>query len=412
MKQTRHILMPSDVFPPRCGGAGWSAHALAWALQQHGEQVTALVPSISDSSWWAQPATTAEVLGVTTVRTVTANHPWRLWRQSNMVAQLNQSLRQLSTLAPATIIHAQHILSAQAAMPLQNQRTKVIITVRDHWPWDMRATGMNMAGDQRTWGGMRDTMTMRQYRPTAQLLIPAYMLQMRARARLLNDAAAVIAVSTHMANRVRQHVPTANVVAIPNMVDMHGINQRITTPPNVNVPPRFALFVGKLEANKGAQLIPELLQQVRPPAFVVAGDGPLKAVIREAAAQVNVPCIMLDWVDHDDVLRLMARCEALWFPSSWDEPLSRVLLEALACGAPIVAMPTGGTPEIIVDGASGVLAATTAAFVTQARRLHDDTHWRQQLRAGAIAHAHNTFAVPIVIAQVQRLYDQVIGGTV
>src|SRR5207247_8006295 len=38
------ILLPSDVFPPRCGGAGWSAHALALALIERGHAVTAIVP--------------------------------------------------------------------------------------------------------------------------------------------------------------------------------------------------------------------------------------------------------------------------------------------------------------------------------------------------------------------------------
>jgi hypothetical protein len=38
------VLLPSDVFPPRCGGAGWSAHALALALIERGHAVTAIVP--------------------------------------------------------------------------------------------------------------------------------------------------------------------------------------------------------------------------------------------------------------------------------------------------------------------------------------------------------------------------------
>ena len=44
MTTPRQIIMPSDVFPPKCGGAGWSAHALALALHQRGEHVTAVVP--------------------------------------------------------------------------------------------------------------------------------------------------------------------------------------------------------------------------------------------------------------------------------------------------------------------------------------------------------------------------------
>ena len=39
-----HILLPTDVFPPRSGGAGWSAHALALALIERGHAITAVVP--------------------------------------------------------------------------------------------------------------------------------------------------------------------------------------------------------------------------------------------------------------------------------------------------------------------------------------------------------------------------------
>src|SRR5262249_7641034 len=57
------ILLPSDVFPPRCGGAGWSAHALAAALIEGGHCVTALVARPG-----APCVERGEVLGVPTVR--------------------------------------------------------------------------------------------------------------------------------------------------------------------------------------------------------------------------------------------------------------------------------------------------------------------------------------------------------
>ena len=107
----------------------------------------------------------------------------------------------------------------------------------------------------------------------------------------------------------------------------------------------------------------------------------------------------------------MARCDALWFPSSWDEPLSRVLLEALACGAPIVAMPTGGTPEIIIDGTSGILAADIASFVTAAQRLHDDARWRQRIQAGARLRAQQFYDSNVVIRQFLALYDRIGGAS-
>jgi hypothetical protein len=107
----------------------------------------------------------------------------------------------------------------------------------------------------------------------------------------------------------------------------------------------------------------------------------------------------------------MARCDALWFPSSWDEPLSRVLLEALACGAPIVAMPTGGTPEIIVDGRSGILAPDIISFVDAAQRLHNDASWRQQIQVGARLRAQQLFDTNTVIKHMLRLYNHVGGAS-
>jgi glycogen(starch) synthase len=403
----RQIWLPSDVFPPRCGGAGWSAHALASALQAHGEQVTAFVPR------GQQTARITTVGDIRTVEVGVRTVPLRMLQGPLRVLTLRRALqhyRNHMTANDTIIIHAQHIVSAQAAMALRNAHTRVIITVRDHWPWDMRATGMQMQGDQRTWAGMRATLAARQAPLQQRLLAGAYVREMRLRARLLADADAVIAVSSHMAERIKRHVPTARVHAIPNMVDGAQIARIVAHPPTITLPERFALFVGKLEPNKGAELLPELIERIRPPALVIAGSGTLQAQITQAATQAGVPCLALDWMEHDDVLRLMTRCEALWFPSSWDEPLSRTLLEGLACGAPIVAMPTGGTPEIIEDGASGLLAADSAQFVQAAHRLHHEPHLRATLAQGARARAAMHFSPATVIRAVQALYDEIEGN--
>jgi glycogen(starch) synthase len=401
----RQIWLPSDVFPPRCGGAGWSAHALASALQEHGEQVTAFVPrgSHADHITTIGQIRTVEV-GVPAV-------PLRMLQDPVRVVAMRRAMthHRRTVGAPSLLIHAQHIVSAKAAIALRDAHTRVIITVRDHWPWDMRATGMQLQGDQRTWAGMHATLAARRAPRSQQLLAGAYILEMRARARLLAGADAVIAVSTHMAERIKHHVPTARVYAIPNMVDGAHIASIVAQPPTIALPERFALFVGKLEPNKGAELLPELIERVRPPALVIAGSGALQAPIIQAAAHAGVPCVALDWVEHDDVLRLMARCEALWFPSSWDEPLSRTLLEGLASGAPIVAMPTGGTAEIIQDGISGLLATDSAQFAHAAHRLHHEPLLRAELARGARARALTHFSPAAVLRAVHALYDE-IGG--
>lgn len=411
MSQTkRRIIIPSDVFPPKCGGAGWSAHALALALQARGEHVTAVVPRSAQLT----AVHRYDVLGVSTINVSAPATQLPLIRdlvrQWVVVPRLRRAMLSAMTDPAHTIIHAQHMLAAYAAMPLRALGAKVIVTVRDHWPWDYQATGMQMAGDQRHLRDMWQTLILRQAPLPQQLLWGVYARQMRQRALLLQHADMVIGVSRYMRERIVAHIPTAKAVAIPNMVDCTAIAQITASPPSIDsIPERFSLFVGKLERNKGAEMLPELILRIRPPAIVVAGKGPLEDAIAAAAQAAKVPCIQLDWVEHDDVLRLMARCESLWFPSSWDEPLSRVLLEAMACGAPIVAMPTGGTNEIFVHERSGILAPDIASFVDAVKRLHTDSGWRQQIQIGAKLRAQQLFDTHVVIKHVLDAYA-VVGG--
>jgi len=138
--------------------------------------------------------------------------------------------------------------------------------------------------------------------------------------------------------------------------------------------------------------------------LVIAGAGPLKNDLDRAMRTAHVRARFLDWIDHDEALRLMAHCDLLLFPSAWGEPLSRVLLEACACGAPILAMPTGGTPDIIIDGESGALAATVPAFARRMADLINRPEERRALGAEARRLAAQRFAPDVVASQVEALY--------
>ena len=88
----------------------------------------------------------------------------------------------------------------------------------------------------------------------------------------------------------------------------------------------------------------------------------------------------------------MAHCELLLFPSAWGEPLSRVLLEGMACGAPILAMPTGGTPSAIADGVNGALEPTPAGFARRMAALLARPEQRAALGAAARRTAQQRYA--------------------
>jgi glycogen(starch) synthase len=415
-----NILLPTDVFPPCCGGAGWSAHALALALIARGHTVTAIVPREGQEG-----ISTGETLSVPTVfagyRAPRIPFVRNYARNERLWPRLAQVIVETSTSPPphhpATIIHAQHVQVAPAAV-IAGRRigAPVVISVRDHWPWDYFATGLH--GDQipypcQTWASLATDLPVRLGPLRGAVALPAipYMLAHLAHRRAaLRQADAVIAGSRYIAGRLTDLVEPARLHVIPNIVDLTAIDAITATPPT-SVPPDepFVLFVGKLERNKGAHLLNDIVRAARDAlhrhTLVIAGAGPLKNGLAQAMRTAQVRARFLDWIDHDEALRLMARCDLLLFPSAWGEPLSRVLLEACACGAPILAMPTGGTPDIIIDGESGALAATVSNFARRLAELLERPAERRALGAEARRRAEQRFAPDVVAGQVERLYQ-------
>ncbi len=416
-----HIIMASDVFPPRCGGAGWSTHALAVALQGQGYTVTAIVPQ--ERVGRVERNIT---LGVPTVRVpYTATRlPFvrnyhrheRLWRPlaDAIVAEIQTATRPV-------VIHAQHVQSVPAAI-FASERTgaPVVATVRDHWPWDYFATGLHggkvpFAGTG--WVATTTDLIGRQgpLRGVASLVaVPYIHAHLRRRQAFLRRADAVVAVSRYIAQRLAPIVAAERIHTLPNLLNLDAID-RVTATAPVSVQPQepFLLMVGKLEHNKGAHLLVPMLRDIAAgagtlPELVIAGDGPLKPLLEREFAALGVRARFLDWVDHDEVLRLMARCTLLLFPSVWGEPLSRVPLEAQACGAVVVAMPTGGTPDIIEDGVNGVLTPTPEQMARQVMRLLGTPAERHALSQAARARAEAHFSASKVVPQMMALYQDVL----
>jgi glycosyltransferase involved in cell wall biosynthesis len=88
-------------------------------------------------------------------------------------------------------------------------------------------------------------------------------------------------------------------------------------------------------------------------------------------------------VNHPQKVELLRNATALLFPIQWDEPFGLVMIEAMACGTPVVAVRRGSVAEVVDDGVTGFSAATPGVLgplVTKARALD-----RRRVRAHAAA---------------------------
>ncbi len=70
-------------------------------------------------------------------------------------------------------------------------------------------------------------------------------------------------------------------------------------------------------------------------------------------------------------LKFLSQAKALLFPIQWEEPFGMAVIEALACGTPVVAMRRGAMPEIIEHGVNGFLADTEEEFEEYMQRVDE-----------------------------------------
>ena len=170
----------------------------------------------------------------------------------------------------------------------------------------------------------------------------------------------------------------------------------------------LVLFVGKRSPGKGFPVFVEaagrVVQDVAAVQFVVVGDGTLTAVTTGADLR------LLGVRPHADVERLLSVADVYVHPAVWPEPFSRAILEAAAFGTAIVATRTGGTPELLDDGATALLvpprdaAALAEAIVTLLR----DRALREKLGARAREVAGERFAPDGIARELLDVYREVV----
>jgi len=76
-------------------------------------------------------------------------------------------------------------------------------------------------------------------------------------------------------------------------------------------------------------------------------------------------------VDDVEKAALLADSLALLFPIDWPEPFGLVMIEALACGTPVVSRPRGSVPEVLRDGVTGLVADGEDELVRAVARVHE-----------------------------------------
>jgi sugar transferase (PEP-CTERM/EpsH1 system associated) len=156
------------------------------------------------------------------------------------------------------------------------------------------------------------------------------------------------------------------------------------------------------------KIAPELTTKLR---LVMVGEGPLRkdsiAILQAAGIQ------HLAWLpgERTDVADVMRGLDCFVLPSL-GEGISNTILEAMACGLPVIATAVGGNVELVVEGQSGTLvpAASPSAMANAIVRLAQHPEITRKMGQHGRQIVENNYSMEAMVGNYQRLYDKTLFG--
>jgi colanic acid/amylovoran biosynthesis glycosyltransferase len=200
----------------------------------------------------------------------------------------------------------------------------------------------------------------------------------------------------------------------------------IDIPAEVVLPPigisQTVLFVGRLVEKKGVDTLIDAMAILRQSApgleLSVIGDGPARGDLEKRAQAAGIRVKFHGWLDEKHVHAAMRRALLLAVPSRAaaggdSEGLPTVIMEAMALGVPVVATRHAGTPEIVADRVTGLLApeADATALADAILTLKNEPELANRLRGEAYADVRARFDADRQSALLERMLVEIIRST-
>jgi len=232
--------------------------------------------------------------------------------------------------------------------------------------------------------------------------------------RGLVDSVTCVSVSTRDYTRRMARIPPEKLAVILNGIDIERWGMSLTAPPAEwrlpdNVP--VVGVIGRLHAQKDPEMMltaaERVVSEMPDAVFAFAGEGPLAERCR-AMADMRGLGGNVRWLGQvGDVRPLLNRMDLLALSARW-EGMPNVVLEAMACGKPVVATRAGGTSEVVCDGETGFLVPVGDANSLAARmvELLKDTALRKPLGKAGMKRVKEHFSVETLVAANQELYER------
>lgn len=137
-------------------------------------------------------------------------------------------------------------------------------------------------------------------------------------------------------------------------------------------PGSYLAFLGRLAAEKGPEDAIRIARAAGKPLHIAAKIPRAETAYFKKRLQPHIDGENVRLVGEVDDARkqpFLANAAALLFPIDWPEPFGLVMIEAMACGTPVIAYRSGSVPEVVDDGVTGFIVDSEAEAVSAAREV-------------------------------------------
>jgi glycosyltransferase involved in cell wall biosynthesis len=218
------------------------------------------------------------------------------------------------------------------------------------------------------------------------------------------------------------HTPVSE---LPNGVDARrfhpGINPaHLRARYGLEPTDKVILFVGALDRAHYFKGVENLLSAMAHVALekvrlLVVGEGDLRQTYQQQASELGLgeQAIFCGRISDDELPAHYALCDILALPSTtMGEAFGVVLLEAFACGKPVVASNLPGVRSVVSDGYDGYLAqpGDVRDLAEKLRDLLENPHRGREFGARGRRKVETTYDWPVIIPRLERVYEEVLSG--
>jgi len=169
----------------------------------------------------------------------------------------------------------------------------------------------------------------------------------------------------------------------------------------------YLAFLGRISPEKRADRAIEVARRAKLPLRIAAKVDPADQDYFEREIEPLLGADHVDFIGEigpDEKNDFLGHARALLFPIDWAEPFGLVMIEAMACGTPVIAYRSGSVPEVIDEGVTGFIVDDIESAVEAVGRLDGFD------RAACRTRFEERFSVERMARDYVKVYEQLIGA--